>query len=107
MLPFQVPYKLGVVEFLWQLGVLEDRELQGRSVGTLFPLYTVAHHFVITKGGWAHLEKFLSKFKMATSIAWFIDPEGFYKMLRDRIKVRAYNHIFYYPEDVVRNELSL
>ena len=44
---------------------------------------------------------------MAQSHHRFIDPEGFYEMFRQRVKVKKYNHVFYYPEDIISNELSL
>lgn len=70
-------------------------------------MFTLAHHFVIMKGGWKHLEKYVSTFKMAQPHLRFIDLEGFYQMFRERTKAKAYSHIFYYPGDIVQNELSL
>ena len=107
MLPFQVPLLVGVVEFLWQLGMIEDRELLGRGKGTLFPDVTSTHHFVFKKPRYRQLERFLNKYKMAQSSTRFIDPKGFYKIFKQRTKVRKYNHSFYYPEDIIKNEFSL
>lgn len=55
VLPHQVPLKVGIAEMLWQLGGLEEIELIGRSRGSIFPSCTVAHQFIITKGGWLFL----------------------------------------------------
>ena len=65
MVPFQVPLLVGVAEFLWQLGMIEDKELLGRGKGTLFPDVRSAHHFVFKKPGYRQLETFLNKYKMA------------------------------------------
>ena len=45
MLPFQVPLLVAVAEFLWQLGMLEDKELFNIGRGTIFLDYTSAHYF--------------------------------------------------------------
>ena len=65
MLPFQVPLLVGVAEFLWQFGILEDRELFNRGKSTMFPDVTSAHYFVFKKLGYQQLETFLNKYKMA------------------------------------------
>ena len=44
---------------------------------------------------------------MVQSHPHFIDPGGFYDMFKDRKKARSYEHIFYVPEDIIRNEFSL
>ena len=92
---------------MWQLGMIEDRELLGRGKGTLFPDVTSAHNFVFKKLGYRQLETFLNNYKMVQSSARFIDPEGFYKIFRQRTKAKKYTHSFYYPNDIVKNELSL
>ena len=106
MLPFQVPLLVDVAKFLWQLSMLEDKELFNRGKGIMFPDVTSAHYFVFKKLGYRHLETFLNKYKMVQSSARFIDLEGFYEMFRQRAKAKKYTHIFYYLKDVVRNELS-
>ena len=68
---------------------------------------TSAHHFFLTKGGYRHIEKFLNIYKMAQSDVRFIDLEGFHEMFRQRTKAKNFSHLFYYPEDLIRNELSL
>ena len=78
VLPYQVPLKVGVAEILWQLGGLEESYLLKRSLGSIFPTCTVSHQFVITKGGWLFLYKFLDQYKMAISHSHFCDTEGFY-----------------------------
>ena len=87
--------------------MLEDRELFNKGKGTMFPDVISSHYFVFKKLGYRNLEFFLNKYKMAQSSARCIDPKGFYEMFRQREKAKKYTHIFYYPEDVVRNELSL
>lgn len=44
---------------------------------------------------------------MAESHAIFIDPEGFYDVLRERIKTSIMVQQVYYPEDVIRNIFTL
>lgn len=78
MLPYQVPLKVGVAKILWQLGGLEESYLLKRSLGSIFPTCTVAHQFLITKGGWLFLYKFLNQYKMAISQSHFCDIEEFY-----------------------------
>ena len=50
VLPYQVSLKVGIVEFLWQIGGLKDNELVGRFRGTIFQSFIVVHNFVLTKG---------------------------------------------------------
>ena len=69
MLPFQVPLLVGVAKFLWQLGMLEDKEFFNRGKGTMFLDVTSAHYFVLKKYGYRNLETFLNKYKMAQSSA--------------------------------------
>ena len=78
MLTFQVPLLVGDGEFLWQLGMLEDKELFNKGRVTFLPEITSAHYFVFKKFGYRQLETFLNKYKMAQSLPRFIDPEGFY-----------------------------
>jgi hypothetical protein len=56
--PYQVPSKVGIVGFLWQVGGLEENKLLGRSKGTFFPQIIVVHNFVFVKKVWRHLEFF-------------------------------------------------
>ena len=107
MLPFQVPLLVGVAEFLWQLGMLEEKELFNRGKDTMFPNVTSAHYFVLKTLGYRQLEAFLNKYKMAQSSTRFLDPEGFYEMFKKKEKARKYTHSLYYHEDIVRNEISL
>lgn len=44
---------------------------------------------------------------MVRSHARFIYLEGFYQLFREMTRGKVYNHVFYYPKDVVRNKLSL
>ena len=108
VLPYQVPLKVGVAEVLWQMGGVEEMFLMKRQLGSLFPTCTVAHQFVITKGGWLFLSKILERYKMAVSHPRFCDSEGFFNQtLRHRIKLGEVKHDSYYPEDIIRNEFSL
>ena len=107
MLPYQVPFKVGFKEILWQIGGLEELELTGRSRGSIFPTCTVAHQFVIIKGGWVFLYRVLNPYKMATTHPKFNDSEGYFEIFRQRAKAKAHKHEFYYPENIIRNEFSL
>jgi len=59
VLPYHVPLKVEVAKFLWQLGGLEETYLLKRQRGSILPTCTMAHQFVITKGGWLSLHKIL------------------------------------------------
>lgn len=37
----------------------------------------------------------------------FSNLKGFYEMFKERTKARSYDHFYYYPEDIIRNEFSL
>lgn len=103
ILPFQVPTKIGIAEFFRQLGDIENNSI-AKGRGTLFPNITIVHQFIITKGGWLHIHKILDPYHLTTTIVRTIDPEGFYnEMFRKRVKCSAINHIFNFPEDIIRN----
>ena len=70
-----MPLKVGVAEFLWQLGGVEEIFLLRRQLGSIFPTCIVTHQFVITKGGWLFLHKFLEQYMMAVSHSHFCDSE--------------------------------
>ena len=105
VLPFHVPLKIGIAELLWQIGTIDDRKLIRK--GTFFPIVTVAHDFVFVRKWWKHLKLFLDRYDMAESQARFIDPEGFYDLLRERIKVACMEQHVYFPEDIIRNVFTL
>ena len=107
MLPFQFPLLVGVAKFLGQLGMFEDKKLFNRGKGTMFLDFTSAHYFVFKKYGYRQLETFLNKYKRAQSLARFIDLEGFYECLGRGQGPKSMPMYFYYPEDIVNNELSL
>ena len=100
-----MPLKIGIAEMLWQIGTIDERELSRK--GTFFPIVTVAHDFVFMRKGWKNLNLFLDRYNMAESHARFIDPEGFYDILRDRIKASKMKQHVYYPEDIIRNIFTL
>ena len=62
--------------------MFENKDLYNRGKGTMFLDFTSAHYFFFKKYGYRDLEIFLNKYKMAQSLARFIDPEGFYEMFR-------------------------
>lgn len=108
ILPYQVPLRIGIAEFFRQLGDIEECALTGKSKGTFFPNVTIAHQFIIAKGGWVHMNKILAPYHMATAIARVADPKGFYnEMFRKKTKGAMINHIFNFPEDIVRNVAKL
>ena len=87
---------------------MEESLLLKRQKGSIFPTCTVAHCFVITKGGWLSLHKVLNPYKMAISHPRFCDSEGFYHLaLRLRISSSKIDHEFCFPEDIIRNQYSL
>jgi len=43
VLPYQVPLKVGVAKFLWQLGGVEEAFLHKRGTRSIFPTCTVAN----------------------------------------------------------------
>lgn len=67
----------------------------------------MAHDFFFVRKGWKHLNLFLDRYNMAESHARYTDLEGFYELLRERIKATRMVHQVYYLEDVIRNVFSL
>lgn len=59
LLPYLVPLKVGIAKILMQIGSVQEVELTGRGKGTIFPIVTIAHQFVIIKGGWKYFKDFL------------------------------------------------
>lgn len=84
VLPFHLPLKIGIAELLWQIGTIEDREMTKK--GTFFPVVTMAHDFFFVRKGWKHLNLFLNRYSMVESHARYTDQEGFYELMRERIK---------------------
>lgn len=99
--------KVGITEFLWQIGGREENELVEGFRGIVFTHFIVIHNFLFTKGGWRHLGKLLDRYQTAQSHPCFIDSEGFYDMFKDRTKAKSYRHLVYIPDDIIRNEFSL
>ena len=85
------------------VGCLRGHRAFWKERGKNFLDFIVAHQYIVTKGGWRYFDKILSKYKMAQSHPRFIDLEGFYEMFRIRAKDKKFSHVFYYPEDIVRN----
>jgi hypothetical protein len=44
-----VPLKIGIVELLWNIGTIEERDIMGNGKGTFFLVVTVAHDFFLSK----------------------------------------------------------
>lgn len=108
ILPYQVPLKIAIAKFLRQLGEIEDSNLAGKGRGTLFQNITISHQFIITKGGWSHMGRFLEPYHMTTTVVRTEDPEGFYNdMFKKRARCSAINHVFNFPEDIIKNVLGL
>lgn len=105
VLPFHVPLKIGIAKLLWQIGTIDERDLPNN--GTFFLVVTIVHDFVFVRKGWKNLNLFLDRYNMAESHARFIDPEGFYDLLRERTKSSRMVQQVYFPEDVSRNVFSL
>lgn len=82
-------------------------EIDFLKKGTFFPVVTRVHDFVFVRKGWKQLNLFLDRYNMVESHARFIDPEGFYDLLRERTNATRTVQQFYYPDDVIRNVFSL
>jgi hypothetical protein len=106
VLPYQVTLKVGIAELLWRIGTIDERDLLGKSKATFFPMVTIVHDFVFVKKGWRSLGILLDKYQMAHSHACYIDLEGFYDLLRERSKAKAYTQTVYFPKDIIRNMFS-
>lgn len=108
LLPYQVLLNIGIAEVLRQIGGLQEAELTNKGRGTIFPTVTLAHHFVITKGGWVHFDKFLQPYRLSTVVVRFVDLEGFFNdMFKKRVRCAGRAHQFHFPEDLIRNEFNL
>ena len=79
----------------------------GKGKGTFFSVVTLAHDFVFVRKEWRHLNLFLNKYNMVESHARYIDPKGFYDLLRERKKAKNITQQVYFPEDIIRNIFSL
>ena len=75
--------------------------------GTFFQVVTVTNDFVFVKKGWRHLYLSLDRYNMDVSHAKYIDLEGFYDLLRERIKASCMVQQVYFPEDIIINIFSL
>lgn len=82
VLPYQIPLKVGIAEMLCQIGRLEEEQLTGQSRGSIFLSCIVSHQFIVTKGGWLFLYKFLDPYKMIVSHDYFNDSEGFFDIFK-------------------------
>ena len=49
VLPFHVPLKIGILDLLWQIGTIDERELIKK--GTFFPIVTMVHDFFLSGRG--------------------------------------------------------
>lgn len=108
LLPYKVPLKIGIAEVLRQLESLQEVELTNKGRGSIFPAITLAHQFVITKGGWVHFDKFLQPFRLSTAVVRVANPEGFFNdMFRKRVICGGKAHQFHFLEDLIGNEFSL
>lgn len=86
---------MGTTEILRQIGSVQEAELTGRGKGTIFPTVTIAHQFVITKGGWNYFEDFLKPYHLSTVVSRCADPEDFFNgMFRKRAICRSRPHQF-------------
>ena len=86
LLPFHVPLKIEITEFLWKIETIEERDMIGKGESTFFLFVTVAHDFFFVRKGWKNLSLFLNRYHMVESHARYIDLEGFYDLLRKRTK---------------------
>lgn len=107
MLPYKVPLKVGISELLWKIISVKERDLLGKSKCTFFLMITIVHNFVFVKKGWRNLVRFLDKYQMAQSHTYFVDPDRFYDLLRERSKAKFQMKKKYFPEDIIINKFSL
>lgn len=108
LLPYQVPLKISIAEILRQIGGLQEVELTNKGRGAIFPIITMAHQFVVTKGGWLHFDSFLQPYRLSTTVARFIDPGDFFNnMFKKKVRCGGRVHQFHFPEDLIRNEFNL
>lgn len=68
LLPDQVPLKIGIAEVLRQIGGVQEAELTNMGKGTILTTITMAHHFVISKGGWKYFEEFFKTYRLSTTV---------------------------------------
>lgn len=107
VLHFHVPLKIGIAKLLWQIRTIEERDMVGKGKGTFFSIVTLAHDFFFLKKGWRHLNLLLDRYNMAESHVRYIDPKGFYDLLRKRTKAKNILQQVYFPKDIIRNIFSL
>lgn len=68
----------------------------------------MAHHFVITKGGWKYFEELFKPYMLSTAVSRCADPEDFFNgVFRKRAVCKSRPHQFQFLEDLIRNEFSL
>ena len=79
----------------------------GKGKGIFFPIVTMVHDFVFVKKGSSNLSLFLGRYHMAKYHAIYIDPKGFYDLLKERTKAKDIIQNVYFLEDVIRNIYSL
>ena len=79
----------------------------GKGKSTFFLVVTLAHDFFFVRKGWRHLSLFLNRYHMAESHTRYIDPEGFFDILRERTKAKSTTQKVYLPKDIIRNIFSL
>lgn len=108
LLPYQVPLKLGIVEVLRQIGSVQEVELSNRGKGTIFPTVTVAHQFVITKGGWKCFEELFQPYHLSTAMSRFSDLEDFFNSMFEKREVcKGRPHQFRFLEGLIIIEFYL
>lgn len=74
----------------------------------IFPTVTLAHQFVITKGGWTHFDDFFQPYRLSTAVGRFVDLEDFFNsMFKKRARCVGKAHQFHFLEDLIRNEFNL
>ena len=49
VLSFYLPLKIGIVDLLWHIGTIEERDILGKGKDTFFLIVTVAHDFFFFK----------------------------------------------------------
>ena len=78
-----------------------------KGKGSFCTIAIVVHDFIFVRKGWRNLNLFLNRYHVEESHARYIDPKGFYDLLREMTKEKAMTQNVYFPEDVIRNIFSL
>ena len=106
VLPRYVPLRLGFIEVMRQISMLQDTNFSSnKRKDTFFLDLTIFHHFVVIGLGRNELVYFLRPYNMTVTSKRFNDKEGFYARLMKRISLPSRGiHEFDFPKDIIMND---